>query len=400
MPDVALLDRPTHVAADKVIDFDFYKDLSIPEPHDLIARFAAEHPVFWTPRNGGHWVLAGHPELFEASRNTEVFSSHDMSIPPQAFLVKQYPINSDPPEHAIYREPLSRAFSPKAMMGLQDKIRDLAVKLIEKVKTRGSCDFAHEIAEPLPVTIFMQLAGMPLENMPIYREWVTDLLTSADAVNKAAVIKMVTDAMMEIVEQRKAKREDDLISILLDTPIDGRPVTDEEMRGFCVLLFIGGLDTVMNGMCYGARHLARNPQLQAELRAHPERITDMMEETLRRYTFTMPPRVVAKDADLFGVHFKEGDKVLLMLAGADLDAREFPNPENFRLDRENKVHMAFNSGPHRCVGSHLARIELRILYEELLKRLPEFRLDPARPPEITGGNVIGFKSLHLLWDPA
>jgi cytochrome P450 len=239
-----------------------------------------------------------------------------------------------------------------------------------------------------------------LENLAIYREWVTDLLTEADAQKKAALIQTASDAMMEIVAKRKVKREDDLFSVLLDTPIDGRPVTDEEMRGFCLLLFIGGLDTVMNGMCYGARHLARNPELQAELRAHPERITDMMEETLRRYTFTMPPRVIAKDADLFGVHFKEGDKVLLMLAGADLDAREFSDPMKFDLNRENKVHMAFNSGPHRCVGSHLARIEMRILYEELLARLPEFRLDPAKPVEITGSNVIGFKSLNLVWDPA
>jgi cytochrome P450 len=397
---VAELTRPDHVRADHVVDFDFYKDLSIPEPHDLIARFAAEHPVFWTPRNGGHWVLAGHPELFEASRNTEVFSSRDMSIPPAAFVFRQFPINADPPEHAMYREPLSRAFSPKAMMALQGKIRDLAIELIEKVRDRGSCDFAHEIAEPLPVTIFMQLAGMPLENLAIYREWVTDLLTEADAQKKAALIQTASDAMMEIVAKRKVKREDDLFSVLLDTPIDGRLVTDEEMRGFCLLLFIGGLDTVMNGMCYGARHLARNPELQAELRAHPERITDMMEETLRRYTFTMPPRVIAKDADLFGVHFKEGDKVLLMLAGADLDAREFSDPMKFDLNRENKVHMAFNSGPHRCVGSHLARIEMRILYEELLARLPEFRLDPAKPVEITGSNVIGFKSLNLVWDPA
>jgi len=397
---VAELTRPEHVAAEHVVDFDFYKDLSVPEPHDLIARLVAEHPVFWTPRNGGHWVLAGHPELFEASRNTEVFSSHDMSIPPQPVVFRQLPINADPPEHATYREPLSRAFSPKAMMGLQGKIRDLAVELIEKVKARGSCDFAHEIAEPLPVTIFMQLAGMPLENMPVYRRWVTELLTASDAAQKFAAIETVADAMMAIVEQRKTERKDDLISTLLDTPIDGRPVTDEEMRGFCLLLFIGGLDTVMNGMCYGARHLARNPDLQADLRAHPEKITDMMEEMLRRYTFTMPPRVVARDADLFGVRFKEGDKVLLMLPGADLDAREFADPKDFHLDRENKVHMAFNSGPHRCVGSHLARIELRILYEELLARLPEFRLDPDRPVEITGANVIGFKSLHLLWDPA
>lgn len=398
--DTAILARPAHVAADHVVDFDFYKDLSVPEPHDVIAKLAAEHPVFWTPRHGGHWVLCGHPELFEAARNTEVFSSSNMNIPYQPVQVRQLPIMADPPEHALYREPLSRAFSPKAMMALQGKVRELAGTLIDAVRARGHCDFAAEIAEPLPVTIFMQLMGMPLENMPLYRKWVTQLLTATEVADKNAITMTVVTAMMEIVAQRMDKREDDLISVLLDTPIGGRPVTMEEMQGFCLLLFVGGLDTVMNGMCYGARHLARNPELQAELRAHPERITDFMEETLRRYSFAFPPRIIMKDHDAFGVHFKRDDMVLLMLSGANLDGREFPAPKAFRLDRENKVHMAFNSGPHRCVGSHLARIELRILYEELLARLPQFRLDPEQPVEITGGSVVGFKALHLLWDPA
>jgi len=204
----------------------------------------------------------------------------------------------------------------------------------------------------------------------------------------------------ELVRARMAKREDDLVSRLLDTQIDGRPATMEEVMSYCLLLFTAGLDTVMNGMCYGIRHMAEHPELQAELRAHPERITDAMEEALRRYTFTQPGRIVARDAEALGVTFRQGDMILLALAGSGLDEREFQDALAFDLAREHKAHIAFNSGPHRCVGSHLARIELRICYEEMLKRLPEFRLDPAKPPVMHGGQVIGYDSLPLLWDPA
>jgi len=142
-------ERPDHVPAEVVVDFDFYRGFDTAEPHDLAAEFAAKHPVFWTPRNGGHWILAGHPELFEAVRNTEVFSSQAMGLPPMEHEFKQVPINSDPPEHMIYRAPLNKAFSPKAMMALQDEIRALAVELIEKVREQGHCEFAHDVAEPL-----------------------------------------------------------------------------------------------------------------------------------------------------------------------------------------------------------------------------------------------------------
>ena len=395
---------PDHVQPAHVVDFDFYNDPRYhPDIHEGIARIVAESPpVFWTPRYGGHWVIAGHAALFEAARDTVNFSSAKMGIPapPPDQEIKQVPINSDPPEHASYRAPLNKAFSPKAMMALRDDIRALAVELIEKVRGQGHCDFAHDVAEPLPVSIFLKMMGLPLDKLPEYRVWVGEILASNDAEVRSRASHEVVAAMSEIVAERQAKRENDLISVLLDTLIDGRPVTFEEMQSFCLLLFIAGLDTVMNGMCFGIRHLARNPELQAELRADPARITDAMEEMLRRYTFTMPGRVMTRDHEALGVKFKEGERVLFLLPGADLDGEAFPDPLKFDMDRENNVHIAFNSGPHRCAGSHLARIELQILYEEWLKRIPEFRLDPDRPAKFHGGHVIGCDSLHLLWDPA
>ncbi|CAN5182798.1 cytochrome P450 [soil metagenome] len=401
MNSIAQIAIPDHIRPDHVVDFDFYNDPRYhPDVHEGLAKLVAESPpVFWTPRYGGHWVAVGHAALFQIVRDTDNFSSEKMGIPAPEVEFKQIPINSDPPEHALYRGPLNKVFSPKAMMAVQDEVRALAIELIEKVRAQGHCDFAHAVAEPLPVSIFLKMMGLSTDKLPEYRKWVGEMLVSNDGEVRGRAAIEVVGAMSEVIQARMDKREKDLISTLLDTEIDGRSITFEEMQSFCLLLFVAGLDTVMNAMSFGVRHLAKNPELQAELRANPARITDAMEELLRRYTFTVPGRILVRDYEAFGVRFKAGERVLLMLPAGDLDAREFPDPLAFDMNRENKVHIAFNSGPHRCAGSHLARIELRILYEEWLRRIPEFRLDPDRPATFHGGHVIGVDSLPLIWDP-
>jgi cytochrome P450 len=154
----------------------------------------------------------------------------------------------------------------------------------------------------------------------------------------------------------------------------------------------------MNGIGLGVRHLASDPELQARVRNDPSLSQDLTEELLRRYTFTVPVRMAAKDTVWHGAPIKARERVLMLLGGADLDAGRFADPERTDIDREDKVHIAFGTGPHRCVGSHLARIELQILYEELLAGLPTFRLDPEHPPKFHGGNVIGLDTLNIVWD--
>jgi cytochrome P450 len=146
------------------------------------------------------------------------------------------------------------------------------------------------------------------------------------------------------------------------------------------------------------RGLALDQELQARLRADPKLIAAASEEMLRRYTFTVPMRIVHKETELAGARMMPGDTLKLFLPAADLDAREYPQPDTYELTRENNVHIAFGVGPHRCLGSHLARVELQVLYEEMLARLPPFRLDPAHPPVFHGGHVIGIERMHLLWD--
>ncbi|HEY1076861.1 MAG TPA: cytochrome P450 [Fontimonas sp.] len=405
--------KPAHVADSVVYDFDMFADPGLlADPHErILDLLKTAPPVFWTPRNGGHWMLISHAANFSASRDTESFSSE--FIPPEKMAMLKsmlppgsphipiaVPINLDPPDHTKYRMPLNRVFSPKAIMALKDSIRALAAELVDGIKDQGHCEFMTALAQPLPVQVFLKMLGLPLSRWEEYRELVRNHLSASNLDPRRMIQSMmgIAASMRDTMLERRDHPQDDILSMLWKVEVDGKQTTLEDMENYGVLLFIAGLDTVMNGMGHGARHLARNPDLQAQLRANPSLVGDATEELLRRYTFTVPPRIIGKDIEFMGVSMKKGDKAMLYLPAADLDASEYANPEQFDLNRENKVHIAFNAGPHRCLGSHLARVELQVLYEEMLARLPPFRLDPAHAPTFHGGHVVGVDSLHLRWD--
>jgi cytochrome P450 len=204
--------------------------------------------------------------------------------------------------------------------------------------------------------------------------------------------------MRDTVLDRRENPKDDIISKLWKLEIDGEPMTLNVIESYCVVLFLGGLDTVVNALTLGVRHLAEHPELQAELRADPELIPGAVEEFLRCYAIVSPIRKVTAPTDFHGVQFNKGDMVMLFAPGAGYDASAYPDPHKFDPRRNGPTHLAFATGPHFCVGSSLARLELAIMYATILKRLPEFRIDPERPPTFHGGVVNGPTSLHLVWD--
>ena len=417
MSQTATLSRavpaPGHIPESAVYDFDMYYDPAyLADPHERVLDLVrTAPPVFWTPRNGGHWMFMSHAANFKASRDTESFTSQFASreqleairamMPPGTPPIPQAtPINLDPPEHGQYRAPLQQAFSPKAMLALKDDIRALANQLIDNVIDRGRCDLMVDIAEPLPVRVFLKMLGLPLERQDEYRALVKEHLSDPEPDPRKVMAKLlrITAMMRDRLLERRDHPQDDLISLLWRSQINGRPTTLDDMENYGVVLFIAGLDTVMNGMGFGIRHLARDQALQAQLRANPKIIPEAAEELLRRYTFTVPTRKVARDVVFEGLQMKAGERVMLFLPAADLDEGEFAGSDRFDLNREKKAHIAFNTGPHRCLGSHLARVELQTLYEQMLARLPPFRLDPDHPPKFHGGHVIGVDTLSIIWD--
>ena len=405
---------PDHIPPEAVYDFDMRFDPGLLEnPHERLRQILAEAPpVFWTPRNGGRWIAMGYQETFDAARDPEHFSSTYMpkeqmqammAMMPKGMprIPQATPITMDPPEHGKYRGPLQKTFSPKAAMARIEEIRQLCNELIDKVIDQGHCDFIPAIAEPLPVTVFLRMMGLSESRLAEFRDLVHEFLaqTLTDQVMGAAnMSRKVADAMMGEIMARKDDPKDDIISLLWQTEIDGQPMTIELMEDYAVLLFVAGLDTVINGMGFAIRHLAMNPDLQDKLRANPELIQDAAEEMLRRYSFTMPMRRVAKDVEFGGWTMKPGEWLVLFYPGADLDSREFKSPEEYNLERENKVHLAFGAGAHRCLGAHLARVELQVLYQQVLSRFPTFRLDPDKPVQFHSGNIIAFDSLPIRWD--
>ena len=390
---------PPHVPTSRVYDFDFHNDPLYAEKgdmHDAFAHLLSNAPsMFWTPRNGGHWVILEHDLVAQAMRTPEIFSSVRQAIPAMPVDIVMPPIMLDPPEHAKFRAPLNKAFSPKSMQEISASVRELAAELIDNIATDGHCDFVGAISEPLPVLIFMKLMGMPVDRLADFREWVHQTLSNTP--EREIAYGKVAQLMAELIDARIKEPQNDLISRLIELEIDGEKLSRELLLGYCQLLFIAGLDTVVNGMSFAIRHLARNPALQEQLRADPSRIPDAVEEMLRRYPIAMPSRRVVQDIEWNGIELRTGDLVLMALPAAHLDSKAFPDPQRFDLDRDNVTHITFGTGVHRCAGSHLARIELQILNEEWLKRIPSFRMDPDKKERFHAANVLSIDYLPLVW---
>jgi cytochrome P450 len=310
------------------------------------------------------------------------------------------PICYDPPVHTKLRAPLVGVFTPKAVKELEAQVRDLAERLIDCVADQGRCEFMREVADLYPVEIFLKMFGLPVEREREYRELAKQQLSavSADPMVAMNMLRGIADVMRETVLERRDHPQDDLISRLWASDIDGEPMTFDVMQSYCAILFIAGLDTVVNSMGFGTRHLAADPDLQERLRGDRDAIGRASKELLRCYSFVGPMRVLTEDIEFHGVPMRKGEYVQLFTPAAGYDASVYPEPERFDLDREGPQHLAFAFGPHFCLGAHLARLELDTIYEVMLDRLPTFRLDPDHPPTYHGGVIAGVSSLHLVWD--
>jgi cytochrome P450 len=403
-----IVPKPDHVADELVYEFDMYGDpeLNANAPERLVDIATNAPPVFWTPHNGGMWFVT----RFRLVTDWEAFSSEPFSpeeaaairamLPEGEQIYQPVPILLDPPVHTKWRKPLNIVFAPKAMMAMQSDIRALAVDLIDAVRDRGHCEFMDAIGEPMPVQVFLEMFGLPLEQQDEFRRIVKDHLSEdfGEFEDQQRKLKEMADVMEATLLARRENPTGDLISRLWQTDVEGHALTLEDMQNYCILLFIAGLDTVMNAMGYGVRHMAAHPELQEELRADPSLIPEAAEELLRRYSFVNSMRRAGKDMTFAGAEIRKGERVVLYNPAANVDPDEFPDPGKFDLHRENKAHVTFASGPHRCLGSHLARIELQTLYEEMLARLPTFRLDSEKPVTYRCGPVIGPRAVHIRWD--
>lgn len=389
---------PPHVPAGLVHDYDFIFDPGLRiDPHQRMAALHHEAPpIFWSPRYGGHWVVLSRQALHDIMLNPEDFSSANRMLPPAETPPVLIPATFDPPLHTTYRLPLQQPFSAPAVARQGEVIRALAVQLAEAVAPRGGCEFLGEVAEPFPPTIFFRMAGIPLDDLKEFRHLAQDFMTSPDAAVRESAYRRIGAILTPTVEARMQEPVDDLLSLLATGDFGGRRLAMTEILNYAVLLFLGGLDTVVNVLCFSIRHLAADPELQARLRADPAAIPEALEELLRLYPVATPMRTATRDLQFHGVDVRAGDQFLIVLGAINRDPEAFPEPASFCPHRRER-HVTFNQGVHRCIGANLGRLELRIFLEEWLRRIPPFRLDPDDPPQYAGGFSISVTRLPLRW---
>lgn len=394
---------PAHVRKDQVVDYDYTGDLRIVRQRDLQLGLHELHKdapdVFYSPRNGGFWMVTRLEMMSKILSDTEHFSNRVLEIPRIYSDHVMIPLNLDPPQHLPFRMVLMRHFGPPQIRAMEPGIREWANRLIDRVVGRGECEFGEEVGAAFPVSVFMQLVGWPLERFEEFRTVVHEFFRPDIAPeDRVKVQDQIIGIVAEYFELRRKQPGDDLFSKLLQEEVRGRKLTTPELHSIGFLLFIAGLDTVANTLGFSFNNLALRPDLQARLAANPGDITNFVEESLRRFSIVQQPRIVKKDVEMFGAQFKVEDMVVCSLPAAGLDERVNPSPESFEIDREARKHIAFSTGPHTCVGNFLARTEMRILVEEWTRRIPSFRRKPGTEPQIRSGGVAALSDIWFEWD--
>jgi cytochrome P450 len=280
----------------------------------------------------------------------------------------------------------------------------LVNEVVDRFIDRGECDFHAEFSMPLPCMVFLSLTGLPLEELPRFLTWKDNIIRPAtmDMEEAASIRKQTGAAIYEFferaIDQRSGGQMDDIISRFMRTEVDGRTMSRDEMLDLCYLFILGGLDTVTATLDCSIAYLARHPDHRRALVEDPSLVPNAVEELLRTQTPVMQVlRVVVHPHEMHGVKMAPGDHVLVMLGSADTDPTEFGGDADlFNLHRESNRHLAFGGGPHRCLGSHLARLELRVALEELHRRIPDYRLANDDGLEYSPG-IREIKSLPLIF---
>lgn len=397
---------PAHVPPHLVVDFDLYDHSLAADLQGHLKRLRETTPIAYSPLNEGHWIITRYEDITEVLRDPATYSSYPTAVPRSLQEnTRMIPIAYDPPEHTAYRELISPRFTPNRMRELEQGIRDLVIRLVDDFAAKGSCEFVADFARPLPTTVFLMLMGWPIEDGPQFVTWATDILIGkpggtpeeSDAVRGAAIMGTF-EYFTKLVADRRENPRDDFTTELINGMYDGeRPLDHDELLRTIMLLMLGGLHTVQSSLAYSIIYFAEHPEVRDQLAADPSQSHLAVEEMLRWEAPAWPARRTLRPVTLGGIDIPADEMLLLAFTAANHDESEFVNPDAVDLDRHPNRHLTFSAGPHRCVGSHLARLEMRIAFEELHKRVPNYRLDPAHPPARHIGAVNGVEHVHLVW---
>ena len=393
---------PNHIPPELVVDFDFYGGAEvISDPYKGLAKFHDGPDIFYTPHNEGHWVLTRAKDAREVLADHTRFSA-DLHYNPRwdENGPRLIPAQVDPPIHTAYRRILTRLMSPTAVAKLEDEIRSLSREVIEKVRVRGGCEFFSEVAQPFPTVIFLRWAKLPESDRAKLAAMADKTTHDSEPGGQAAGLQQLGDYVQAVINDRRARPGDDLISQLVAAEIDGKPAPDRELLQLILNVVLGGIDTVVSGLSFIIGYLARNPDQYRGLVANPEQIKPALEELMRVHGVACMERCVTDDLEFRGIHFKKFDRIVVIPALFGIDPHEIDDPLKVDFNRPRSPHMLFGAGPHHCVGAPLARLELKVFLEEWTRAIPEFALSPGTRIDSVGGFVFQPRHVHLEWNPA
>ena len=382
-------------------DFDHTDPQWVADPYPIWEELRSSCPVAHSDRYGGTWLPLRHEDVSAVAYDTEHFTSRSVvvsevrpgpdDLPAPIGLAP--PITSDPPFHALARRLLLPAFSPKRIDALEPFTRELCVELLDAAAGRSELDAAADYAQHIPLRVIVRMLGVPQEDADLFRRFIRMVLEDVDQSaeeRQALVEEGELDAYIDArIAEHVADPQDDLTSFLLDAELDGHKLDPDHVRGTMVLLMIAGIDTTWSAIGASLWHLAQSPADRRRLADEPGMMATAVEEFLRAYAPVTMARLVAKDFDFQGQRLKEGDWLLLPFPAANRDPDFFPEADQVRLDRAENRHAAFGLGIHRCIGSNLARMELRVALEEWMRRYPDFELTDPGQVTWSAGQVRG-----------
>lgn len=371
---------------------DAYVDQSIvglADPQPMYKALRESTPVLRSPQAV---VLSRLPDIEMALKRTDLFSSN-MDAVDLGNLRPMIPLQVDPPEHAKYRRILDPLFTPRQMARREPALAALVNEMIDTFADRGECDFHAEFAVPLPCTVFLQLLGLPLEDLDTLLEW-KDGVIRPEGVRSpqqhkeaaAPIARQIYAYFERAIDDHAANPRDDVLSALINAEVEGRPLSREELLDICFLFLIAGLDTVTDSLDCFFVYLARNPEQRRLLVEEPDILPSAVEELLRWET-PVPgvARVAMHDVEVAGCPISKGERVSPLLGAANTDPAEFADPDVVDFRRNPNRHRTFGGGPHRCLGSHLARLELRVALREFHRRIPDYEIVPGTELTYTRG---------------
>ncbi|MDG1066663.1 MAG: cytochrome P450 [Luminiphilus sp.] len=367
----------------------------------MLAWLAQEQrSLAYTPHNDGHWIIFTHKLAHQVLCDAKNFGSFPIGVPANyQQRPRLIPLESGPDEHRRYRRLLLPVFQPDVVKTMESSVRAHACAVLDAVMGNDKIDFLSDIAKPIPTRVFAEQMGLESTMLPQFYAWETGFYRAPTLEERLACGQQIALHLQQVVEQhQKQPGAGNIVDLLLAAEVEGERLTAEEVQGIAYLLFLAGIDTVASMLSFTILQLARNPHQYAQLHEDPEKVAASVEEFLRLNAFISLNRICEQDIEIEGVLIKAGDNVVVPSAITSRDPQVFGAPDTFDSNRsrgEQNRHHAFGAGAHKCVGLHLAKLEVRVVLEEFCRRVGSVSLSSDRKIIGHGGTTMGLDALPV-----